>query len=130
MSKPISSPPQSEPQPGSERVLPLHTPGTASLLLAACIATIAWLSLAAQTDITVHRMLARGFSVFDGIERLLKLAPPADEAGHWQPWRLRFSPQAYDAWKFFQRAIEILMREGNKLYWDPATEQILDHPPA
>ena len=70
MSKPISSPPQSEPQPGSERVLNLHTPGTASLLLAACIATIAWLSLAAQTDITVHRMLARGFSVFDGIERL------------------------------------------------------------
>jgi hypothetical protein len=70
MSKPISSPPQSEPQPGSERVLHLHTPGTASLLLAACIATIAWLSLAAQTDITVHRMLARGLSVFDGIERL------------------------------------------------------------
>jgi hypothetical protein len=70
MSKPISSPPQSEPQPGSEHVLPLHTPGTASLLLAACIATIAWLSLAAQTDITVHRMLVRGLSVFDGIERL------------------------------------------------------------
>jgi len=70
MSKPISLPPQSEPQPGSEHVLPLHTPGTASLLLAACIATIAWLSLAAQIDITVHRMLARGLSVFDGIERL------------------------------------------------------------
>ncbi|MDN7181433.1 Pr6Pr family membrane protein [Caballeronia sp. SEWSISQ10-4 2] len=70
MPKPISSPPQSELQPGSEHVLPLHTPGTASLLLAACIATIAWLSLAAQTDITVHRMLARGLSVFDGIERL------------------------------------------------------------
>ncbi len=70
MSKLISSPPQSEPQPGSERVPPLHTPGTASLLLAACIATIAWLALAAQTDITVHRMLARGLSVFDSIERL------------------------------------------------------------
>jgi hypothetical protein len=70
MSKLISSPPQSEPQPRSERVPPLHTPGTASLLLAACIATIAWLALAAQTDITVHRMLARGLSVFDGIERL------------------------------------------------------------
>ena len=53
----------------------------------------------------------------DGIERLLKLAPPTDEAGHWQPWRLRFSPQAYDAWKVFQRAIEILMREGGKLYY-------------
>ena len=53
----------------------------------------------------------------DGIERLLKLVPPTDEAGHWQPWRLRFSPQAYEAWKFFQRAVEILMREGGKLYY-------------
>jgi hypothetical protein len=53
----------------------------------------------------------------DGIKRLLKLAPPTDEAGHWQPWRLRFSPQAYEAWKFFQRAVEILMREGGKLYY-------------
>jgi hypothetical protein len=66
MSKSISSPSQSQPQ----HELPLHTPGTASLLLAACIATMAWLALAAQTDITVHRMLARGQSVFDGIERL------------------------------------------------------------
>ena len=53
-----------------EHELPLHTPGTASLLLAASIATIAWLALAAQTDITVHRMVERGLSVFDGIERL------------------------------------------------------------
>ncbi|MBI1789592.1 MAG: DUF3987 domain-containing protein [Acidobacteria bacterium] len=53
----------------------------------------------------------------DGIDRLLKLAPPNDEAGLWLPWRLRFSPQAYDAWKVFQRAIEILMREGGKLYY-------------
>jgi hypothetical protein len=52
-----------------------------------------------------------------GVERLLKLAPPIDEAGHWQPWRLRFSSRAYDAWKDFQRAIEILMREGRKLYY-------------
>ena len=52
----------------------------------------------------------------DGVERLLKLAPPLDEAGHWQTWRLRFSPPAYDAWKDFQRAIELLMREGGKLY--------------
>ena len=74
----ISSPPESQthramqspPPAGAEHALPLHTPGTASLLLAACIATIAWLALAAQTDITVHRMLARGLSVFDGIERL------------------------------------------------------------
>jgi hypothetical protein len=49
---------------------PLAAPSTASLLLAACIAAIAWLSLAAQADITVHRMLARGLGVFDGIERL------------------------------------------------------------
>lgn len=66
MSKSISSQAQSPPQ----HELPLRTPGTASLLLAAAIATIAWLALAAQTDITVHRMLARGLSVFDGIERL------------------------------------------------------------
>jgi putative DNA primase/helicase len=52
----------------------------------------------------------------DGINRLLKLVPPVDEPGVWQPWRLTFSPQAYEAWKEFQRAIEILMREGNKLY--------------
>jgi hypothetical protein len=65
MSKSISSQAQSPPHE-----LPLHTPSTASLLLAAAIATIAWLALAAQTDITVHRMLARGLSVFDGIERL------------------------------------------------------------
>jgi hypothetical protein len=66
MSKSISSHSRSQPQ----HELPLHTPGTASLLLAACIATIAWLALAAQTDITVYRMLARGLSVVDGIERL------------------------------------------------------------
>ncbi len=67
MSKPISSQSKSQPQ---QHELPLRTPGTASFLLAACIAIIAWLALAAQTDITVHRMLSRGLSVFDGIERL------------------------------------------------------------
>jgi len=51
-----------------------------------------------------------------GIERLLRLAPPTDEAGYWRPWQLRFSQQAYEAWKVFQHAIEILMREGGKLY--------------
>jgi hypothetical protein len=60
---------QSQQQP-VEHELPLHTPSTASLLLAASIATLAWLALAAQTDITVHRMLGRGLSVFDGLERL------------------------------------------------------------
>ncbi|AMM17504.1 FAR-17a/AIG1-like protein [Burkholderia sp. PAMC 28687] len=67
MTKPIPS--QSRQQP-VEHDLPLHTPSLASLLLAASIATIAWLALAAQTDITVHRMLSRGLGVFDGIERL------------------------------------------------------------
>jgi hypothetical protein len=52
-----------------------------------------------------------------GIERLLRLAPPMDEAGNWQPWQLTFSPQAYQAWKTFQRSVEILMREGGKLYY-------------
>jgi putative DNA primase/helicase len=52
-----------------------------------------------------------------GIERLLRIAPPTDEAGDWQPWQLRFSPHAYEAWKAFQRSIEILMREGGKLYY-------------
>lgn len=74
MSKPVPTHPESrtksQPQAGSEHALPLRASGTASLLLAALIATMAWLSLAAQTDITVHRMLARGLSVFDGIERL------------------------------------------------------------
>ncbi|QIE28509.1 hypothetical protein SBC1_66130 (plasmid) [Caballeronia sp. SBC1] len=78
MFKPISSqtksqthrPTQSPSQTVAEHALPLHAPRTASLLLAACIATLAWLALAAQTDITVHRMLARGLSVFDGVERL------------------------------------------------------------
>jgi len=74
MSKPVPTQPsshtKSQPQAGSEHALPLRASGTASLLLAALIATMAWLALAAQTDITVHRMLARGLSVFDGIERL------------------------------------------------------------
>jgi putative DNA primase/helicase len=53
----------------------------------------------------------------EGIGRLLRLAPPRDEASIWQPWQLRFSPQAYEAWKEFQRSVEILMREGGKLYY-------------
>jgi putative DNA primase/helicase len=50
-----------------------------------------------------------------GIERLLSLSPPVDDEGTWQPWRLELSPQAYQAWKEFQRSIESLMREGGKL---------------
>ena len=52
-----------------------------------------------------------------GIERLLRLAPPTDETGDWLPWQLTLSSQAYEAWKDFQRSIEILMREGGKLYY-------------
>jgi hypothetical protein len=50
--------------------LPLHTPSTASLGTAAAIALIAWLAIAAQTDLTVARTLARGMSVVDGLARL------------------------------------------------------------
>ncbi|WP_321799281.1 Pr6Pr family membrane protein [Caballeronia sp. J97] len=50
--------------------LPLHTPSTASLAVAAAIAMIAWLAFAAQTDITVARLVNRGFTVFDGLARM------------------------------------------------------------
>jgi len=58
------TPPRQEPE------LPLHTPSTASLALAAAIAMIAWLAFAAQTDITIARVVHRGFTVFDGIARM------------------------------------------------------------
>jgi hypothetical protein len=64
MSKSTSSHSQREPE------LPLHTPSTASLALAALIAVIAWLAFAAQTDISIGRVLSRGQSVIDGIERM------------------------------------------------------------
>jgi hypothetical protein len=38
--------------------------------MAALIAVLAWLAFAAQTDITINRMLLRGLTVIDGIERL------------------------------------------------------------
>jgi hypothetical protein len=50
--------------------LPLHTPSTASLALAAAIAMIAWLAFAAQTDITIARLVDRGYTVFDGLARM------------------------------------------------------------
>jgi hypothetical protein len=50
--------------------LPLHTPSTASLALAAAVAMIAWLAFAAQTDITIARMVARGLTVVDGLARM------------------------------------------------------------
>lgn len=38
--------------------------------MASLIAILAWLALAAQTDITISRMLFRGLGVIEGIERL------------------------------------------------------------
>jgi len=64
MSKAPAQPPRQEPD------LPLHTPSTASLAVAAAIAMIAWLAFAAQVDITIARVVHRGFTVFDGIARM------------------------------------------------------------
>jgi hypothetical protein len=52
-----------------EPELPLHTPSRVSLSLAALIASIAWLACAAQTCVTVERLLARGLGVIDALER-------------------------------------------------------------
>jgi hypothetical protein len=41
-----------------------------SLWLAALIATIAWLAFAAQIDVTIGRVVARGMTVIEGIERM------------------------------------------------------------
>ncbi|MEM5288876.1 Pr6Pr family membrane protein [Paraburkholderia sabiae] len=76
MKKPASSAASRAVSPGSspltaiEPELPLRTPSIASVALAISIALIAWLAFAAQTDVTVHRMLSRGYGVIDGIERL------------------------------------------------------------
>jgi hypothetical protein len=53
-----------------EPELPLHTPSAASLTAAALIALIAWLAFAAQTDITIDRLAARGYGVFNALERM------------------------------------------------------------
>ncbi|SAK94802.1 membrane protein [Caballeronia hypogeia] len=50
--------------------LPLPAPSTASLAVAAAIAMIAWLAFAAQTDITIARLVGRGFTVLDGLARM------------------------------------------------------------
>lgn len=64
MSRLSSTSPQQEPE------LPLHTPSVASLSIAALIALIAWGAFIAQTDITIVRMMSRGYGVLDGIERM------------------------------------------------------------
>ncbi|MGF6770110.1 hypothetical protein P3T18_002589 [Paraburkholderia sp. GAS199] len=56
--------------PQREAELPLHTPSVSSITLAAIIAVIAWVSVIAQTDVTVQRMLARGYGVLDGLARM------------------------------------------------------------
>jgi hypothetical protein len=49
------------------------------------------------------------------IARLIGLTPPKVD-GAWQPWRLKFSDEAYTAWKQFQQEVEPMMKEGSKLY--------------
>ncbi|HWT38075.1 MAG TPA: Pr6Pr family membrane protein [Paraburkholderia sp.] len=72
MKKPVSPAVSSDTSPlaAIEPELPLRAPGIASAALAMSIALIAWLAFAAQTDVTVHRMLSRGYGVIDGVERL------------------------------------------------------------
>ncbi|HXZ10473.1 MAG TPA: Pr6Pr family membrane protein [Paraburkholderia sp.] len=68
MSSP-TPPPTPSPSP-HEPEWPLHTPSLASVSMAALIALIAWLALIAQTDVTIGRMVSRGFGVLDGVERM------------------------------------------------------------
>ena len=58
-----------QPEPHSSE-LPLPTPSFASLSVASLIAVLAWVGFAAQSDITIGRMLFRGLGVIDGIERI------------------------------------------------------------
>jgi hypothetical protein len=54
----------------SSSELPLTTPSVASVSMAALIALLAWLAFAAQIDLTIDRMILRGFGLIDGIERI------------------------------------------------------------
>lgn len=56
--------------PAHASELPLPAQSTASVSFAALIAVLAWLGFAAQTDITIYRMLYRGLGLVDGIERM------------------------------------------------------------
>ncbi|WP_144113327.1 Pr6Pr family membrane protein [Paraburkholderia sp. BCC1886] len=60
-------PSSSEPR---EPELPLPSPGVPSITLAAIIAVIAWVSIFAQTDVTIDRTLARGLTVLDALARM------------------------------------------------------------
>jgi hypothetical protein len=67
----MTAPPTSATPPSrNEPELPLHTPSAASLTAAALIALIAWLAFAAQTDITISRLAARGYRIFDALDRM------------------------------------------------------------
>lgn len=56
--------------PRLDATLPLAAPGVASRPAAAAIAVIAWIAFGAQTNVTVHRLVMRGFGVVEGVERL------------------------------------------------------------
>jgi hypothetical protein len=51
-----------------------------------------------------------------GVRRLLNLTAATDANGKLVPSKLRLSRGAYSIWKEFQAFIEVLMRDGGKLY--------------
>lgn len=63
------STPNNEPTLSAE-IFPDRQLLTLSCLLALLIAVISWFALSAQTDITIDRLLDRGMTVMDGVERL------------------------------------------------------------
>ena len=62
--------PRPDDPPAVDTELPLRTPSVASRSMAAAIAVVAWIAFGAQTNVTVHRLLMRGFGVVEGVERL------------------------------------------------------------
>lgn len=50
--------------------LPLHTPSFAANAMASTIALLAWVSIALQTDVTLHRLMLRGFDMAEALGRL------------------------------------------------------------
>ncbi|HEY1610035.1 MAG TPA: Pr6Pr family membrane protein [Paraburkholderia sp.] len=64
------SPRADDPPPRRDTELPLPAASVASRSMAAALATIAWFAFGAQTNVTIHRLLMRGFDVVAGLERL------------------------------------------------------------
>ncbi|MFL9878930.1 Pr6Pr family membrane protein [Herbaspirillum rhizosphaerae] len=61
----------STPEPTlSAEIFPDRQLSSLSCMLALLIAVISWFALSAQTDITIDRVLVRGMTVLDGVERL------------------------------------------------------------